>query len=286
MEEDTTNLDFLVQYTKCKRDAKLLYKIHIAILDEYLSLNSNWRQATVKAYLHIIIDYICFSPTVDPMDFEKYLISKFKLNLSQIEGQVNLTSNGLKYANCISNFMCWMYKDWVKDFSFYKYYQNKIYQKRCKPALAKEIVLKAFNELIDSRKYEDGVIIHTIFHLTILLSVILNIKINDVSDDGYLTYFSKNKNCLKTIKLVLELFLDLKFFIKYNNLYFQTTKKDYALKSKHKQRRANFILSKSYLSVFKSFERHFGNSLLWFDYTPSDIIELSLRLYPEGKANL
>ena len=91
MEEDTTDLDFLVKYTKCKRNTKLLYKMHIPMFDEYLSLNSNWRQTTVKAYLHIIIDYICFSPTFDLMDFEKYLISKFKLNLSQIEGQVNLT---------------------------------------------------------------------------------------------------------------------------------------------------------------------------------------------------
>ena len=76
------------------------------MLDEYLNLNSNWKQITVNAYLYIIIHYICFSPTVDPIDFEKYLISKFKLNLSKIEGQVNQTPNSLKYANCISNFMC------------------------------------------------------------------------------------------------------------------------------------------------------------------------------------
>ena len=41
IEENTTDLDCLVKYTKCKRDAKLLYKMHIAMLDEYLSLNSN-----------------------------------------------------------------------------------------------------------------------------------------------------------------------------------------------------------------------------------------------------
>ena len=39
------------------------------------------------------------------MDFEKYLINKFKLNLSKKEGQVNLTLNALKYANGISNFI-------------------------------------------------------------------------------------------------------------------------------------------------------------------------------------
>ena len=61
MEEDTTILDFLAKYIKCKRDAKHLYKMHIAMLDEYLNLNSNWKQTTVKAYLIIIIDYIFFS---------------------------------------------------------------------------------------------------------------------------------------------------------------------------------------------------------------------------------
>ena len=82
----------------------------------------------------------------------------------------------------------------------------KINQKRYKPTLKKD--LNVYKELIDSAKYEDGVIIHTIFHLAILLSVILNIKINDVPEDGYLTYFNENKNCLKTIKLRLELFLN------------------------------------------------------------------------------
>ena len=95
--------------------------MHIAMFDEYLSSNSNWKQTIVKTYLHIIIDYIYYSPIIDPMDFEKYLINKFKLNLSQIEGQLNLTPNVLKYANYISNFMCWKYKDWVKDSRFYKY---------------------------------------------------------------------------------------------------------------------------------------------------------------------
>ena len=97
-EEDTTDINFLVKYINFKRDAFLcVYKMHIATLDEYLSLNSNWKQTTVKVYLHIIIDYICFSSTVDPIDFEKYLISKFKLNLSQIEGQVNLAPDALNY---------------------------------------------------------------------------------------------------------------------------------------------------------------------------------------------
>ena len=47
-----------------------------------------------------------------------------------------------------------------------------------------------------------------------------------------------------------------------------------------------FYFLRSYLSTFKSFERRFGNTFLWFDYAQSDIIELSLRLYLEGKANL
>ena len=46
------------------------------MLDEYLSLNSNWKQTTYKVYLHIIISYICFSPTVDSKDFEKYFKKK------------------------------------------------------------------------------------------------------------------------------------------------------------------------------------------------------------------
>ena len=49
MEKDTTNLVFFVEYTKCRRDAKLSYKMHISMLDKYLTSNSNWKQTTVKA---------------------------------------------------------------------------------------------------------------------------------------------------------------------------------------------------------------------------------------------
>ena len=65
MEENKANLDFLIENTKLKRDARLLHSMLFAMLDEYINSNFNWRQTTFKTYLHIIIDYIGFSPIVD-----------------------------------------------------------------------------------------------------------------------------------------------------------------------------------------------------------------------------
>ena len=50
----------MVKLTKCKRDAKLMHNIHIAILDEYL--NSNWKETTDKGLLaHNHWLYLLFS---------------------------------------------------------------------------------------------------------------------------------------------------------------------------------------------------------------------------------
>ena len=70
----------LEQYTLNKSDAKELLKLQIELIGSYFQENSTWSKHTVRSYLHMITDFVTYSPTIDPSKLKNFIYSKFKIN--------------------------------------------------------------------------------------------------------------------------------------------------------------------------------------------------------------
>ena len=60
----------------------------------------------MRSYLHIITDFVTYSPTIDPSELKNFINSKFKIKGSEPDQNIELTGTPLSYAQWISKFLC------------------------------------------------------------------------------------------------------------------------------------------------------------------------------------
>ena len=75
-----------------------MLKLQIELIENYFNESSAWSKLTVRPYLHIITDFITYSPTIDPKELKNFIYSKFKIKNSETDQNIALTGTLLSYA--------------------------------------------------------------------------------------------------------------------------------------------------------------------------------------------
>ena len=79
-QKDNTIYSLFKGILKNKREAKNLRRIYEEMFEIFADKMRHNKDSTIKFYAHIICQFIIYSPSVDPNDFEEFIMFKFKLN--------------------------------------------------------------------------------------------------------------------------------------------------------------------------------------------------------------
>ena len=265
---------------KNKREAKLLRKIHEEMFDIYLCKMRQINHKTAKFYWNAISKFMIYSPSLNPDELKPFLRKKFYLNKTCGSLKNNLKGTALKYYHCLNGFLKRVYvSEYSKlNINWAEALPVKISLKS-KTTLTLIKLINAYVELMNSNNVEDAIIIHLMYSLALTPEAISLLIFNSIDENGILTYWDAKEKKYIDAKLNSHLLRDLMFLknkqIK-NKSYVKS--KTRLFKNKINTSR-DFMVSISASGIYNRFARKFGGKIDWFDFTPKDIINLSLKKF-------
>ena len=129
--------------------------------------------------------------------------------------------------------------------------------------------------ILSKGKYEDGVMIHSMYELGLESYGLSLLKWDSIAEDKTIKYFDHRSRSVKELKLSDNLYSEL--------IYLKSWKRLKNLQINNEERKSldkttivgGFIFSSKPTGIFNKFKRGFGECLKGFNITPKDLILLS-----------
>ena len=138
--------------TQSINKADQLKKWHKFVLQSYFSKIAHIKPSSKKYYLQIILEFIRFSPEIDPEDISNFMNYKFKLINQNFEFKIPYSKTQTKYANEIRRFVQNIYSiDPLRIKCEYYKNQSKI-TKEFPPKLSYKDIFEMYSALISNGK--------------------------------------------------------------------------------------------------------------------------------------
>ena len=167
---------------------------------------------TAKSYSKMIIQFIYYSPGIDPHDLEPFLISKF--NLPKVGGSLKskLKGNSLKYFNCIDGFLQRVYSSEFCQIN--PEYADSIKSKFKSSIKVPTIpeVINAYADLMNMKMFQDALILHLMYSIGANPETLVLVMFDSIDDSGNMRYFDTLKLKYVDIMLNQNLLRDIMFF--------------------------------------------------------------------------
>ena len=280
---ETEKSDISLSLINFKEDQ--LKKWHNFALQTYFTKISHIKPTTKKYYLQIILEFIRFSPEIDPEDIWNFMEYKFKLKQSDSEFNIPYSKTQSKYANAIRRFVQNIYTIDPLRIKC-QYYKNKSrVAKEFPPKLTYQNIFEVYSTLISHKKIEDALILNFIYTYAINPYVIYTLTYEGIDENGFITYwdFKSSSNTVKPLHT--ELLNDIKLF----KLLTSSTKKIDFVSERTSPNytviRGTFIFSVTPTNIFNRFKRKFGIKSMKLSFTPGDVIKLSKYMTRKHDSN-
>ena len=146
------------------------------------------------------------------------------------------------------------------------------------PSITLDIINKAFKQLFEHELYQDAIILHLMYSLSIPPTVIETFTFDNLCDDKSFLYYDPYEHKCKSIILNDDLYSQL--------LYYKMIKQRRGIKNRQSCRKSldkklingDFIFSINSRAMYKRFQGKFDNKIQWFNYTPNDIVKFSIQM--------
>ena len=251
---------------------------HKFALQSYFSKIEHVKPITKKYYNQILLEFIKFSPQIDPTDISNFMEFKFKLNPSHTEFKIPYSKTQTKYVNVIKRFVQNIYTmDPLKI--KWEYYKNQPkFITDIIPKLTYDDIFYVYAALIKNGKIEDALILNFIYTYAINPYVVYTLAYEGIGDNGFITYwdFKLSSNVVKPLHK--ELLNDINLFKFYRKPNFLTQKENERESPNHTIIKGTFIFNVSPTNIFNRFKRKFGVKSLKVRFTPGDVIKLSKHI--------
>ena len=258
-----------------KRSQKLLRKDHIEGIKSFLSTKVDLNFTSKIQYTQIIAEFLDFSPDCEIDDYLNFLKFKSstlgipKLNEFVIEGTL------IKYSNVLKQYIYYVHQKEVAQVKTV-YYKKPYKVPTCPyPKITKKDAFIMYQNLLSKGKYEDGVMIHSMYELGLEPYRLSLLKWDSIAEDKTIKYFDHRSRSVKELKLSDNLYSEL--------IYLKSWKRLKNLQINNEERKSldgttivgGFIFSSKPTGIFNKFKRGFGGCLKGFNITPKDLILLS-----------
>ena len=258
-----------------KRNKKLEFKENMALVETVIDKNRPLKYNTLTDYTQILKDFLKFSPKGDVNDYERYL--KFKSGLDINTNSDNFVVKGtlIKHANVIKRFLEKLHNHKVSKVNIQYYKIPDRVNVNFYPKITREELFRHYKVLSDNKKYEDAILLHSMYELGIEPYNLCLFTFDGLHDNRTIKYYDHKIRGIKEVNLSISLyseFVYLKMWKKMNGELNNWDKREslYGFSVF-----GDFIFSTKATGIYNKFERKFGGLLKDFDYTPRDLIVLS-----------
>ena len=258
-----------------RRNQKLDYKSFDKSINSFILSKRTLAPITIKSYIHVLEEFLKFSPNFNPADIPGYLKYKFQMEGTDLKRKEKLFGNAVKHANIIKQYF--VFKGIKLDLGF----QREYYSKSNSFALKKEVkidvthVIILYTNLTWNRKYQDSIIIHLMYSLGLDPYHLFSLRYEDIISPTKIQWWDYKASSIATGSLYYDLWSDIKFLkdmrIKEDKQYPSTVRTMIDLK----EIKGNFIITSSPSTIYNRFKRSFSKIIPDLSITPKDIVNLS-----------
>ena len=150
--------------------------------------------------------------------------------------------------------------------------------------LTEELLVKSIKRLYDASQFEDALILQFMYLYRLAPSQIYLLDFDSFTNDRCLTAIKEESSNYKTIKVSISLLNDVNYYIVYRKLTGNEIKYWRRITHNGVILNGKFIFTQKPKTIYNRFNSGFGGSIPWFNYSPKDIITLSMRNYQNGEA--
>ena len=230
---------------------------------------------TKKGYLKMIYDFIIFSPDIDSEDLENFMEHKFKITPLNSQFKTPYKGTQAKYAIILKRSLKRIYT--IDDIDVkVSHYRKKIKNgKEMYHKVTHQDVFKAYEELSSLKQYQDAVILHAMYALSLNPYSIYLLTYEGIKEGQIIEYWDHKSSKTMTIDITYELLNDLNFYSIYTNSLNIMIRDTFRKSPDGAIITGTFIFTLSPTNIYNLFKWQFGNKLKWFKFTSLNIVQLS-----------
>ena len=196
-----------------------------------------------------------------------------------------LSQSEKKYSYIISKFLYAVYQNsHQKCDSILQFLSHSFKKRLLSLELTEELLVKSIKRLYDASQFEDALILQFMYLYRLAPSQIYLLDFDSFTNDRCLTAIKEESSNYKTTKVSISLLNDVNYYIVYRKLTGNEIKYWRRITHNGVILNGKFIFTQKPKTIYNRFNSGFGGSIPWFNYSPKDIITLSLRNYQNGEA--
>ena len=260
---------------KSKRGLKLIRKEHYENIMSYLSTQKKLSHNTFAEYIHVISDYLKFSPDCEIGDYDRYLRTLARQKEEANNEKLIIKGSQIKHARLLKKYLHYVYGKETTPVEIEYYKKPLNVEINPYPKIEKSELFKFYSKLIESSKVEDAVLLHLMFSLGFEPYTVSLLKFESISEGKKIKYFDHKKRSSIEISLTNELYGDLMFLKTFKKLKGELNNSEERRSLDGSIIKGTFIFSTSPTGIYNKFKRKFGGMFEDFDLTPKELIVLS-----------
>ena len=265
-----------VNHKKKRREHKYELKNKENCIQNYIETKKHIAEITKKSYIHILQDFRIFSPNLEPAHISDYLNFKFKIAENEFVDKTTINGNATKYFNCLKQYFKSRGVEIESNFKPLYYPKPKGKSDQAFTIVTLNEIREAYTTLASKGKYQDSIIIHFIYSLSIDPYHIFGIRYEDILSQSQIQWWDYKTSSFKTGFLYYELWSDINFLQKMKEKVNPSNRCTVRTMLDLKKIKGNFIIDASPTNIYNKFKRHFSDIVPSFNCTPKDILKLSL----------